>query len=268
MLLEVAYDGTPFSGFARQPDARTVAGELDGAVRAIDPRASLVRGASRTDAGVHARGQPVAFDAEREIDPRGWALALAAHLPDEIAVVSAARVPAGYDPRSHAVHKTYRYLVLRSAVRDPLLAHRAWRVTDRLNHGLMRAEARALVGSHDFGAFRAAADERENSAREIFQADARVDACDPRLLVVEVRGNRFLYKMMRIIVGTLVDVGRGRRAAGAVQRALASGSRDELGMTAPAEGLYLHHVELDDSGADRWPPDPRVATLTRGPRLA
>src|SRR6185295_4214351 len=130
ILLTVAYDGAPFSGWARQANARTVAGELDGAVRAIDPKASLVRGASRTDAGVHARAQAVAFDTERDYETRKWTSGLAQHLPDEISIISTARVAAGYEPSRHSLWKSYRYLVLRSAVRDPLLAHRAWPIAD------------------------------------------------------------------------------------------------------------------------------------------
>ncbi len=253
LLLTVAYDGAPFHGFARQPNARTVAGELDGAVRAIDPRASLVRGASRTDAGVHALGQVVAFDTDKEIEPRGWALALARHLPDEISVVRAARVEPGFEPRHAALDKTYLYRVLASPVRDPFLVCRAWRVRERLNQQLMQAEADALVGEHDFRAFRAAADPRENTVRHVFEARVRRPESDPRQLEIELRGNRFLYKMMRIISGTLVDVGRGRLAPGAVSRALSSGERRELGLTAPPDGLCLWHVTLPDAGRDAWP---------------
>jgi tRNA pseudouridine38-40 synthase len=253
VLLRVAYVGTPFAGFARQPMARTVAGELDGAVRSIDPHASLVRGASRTDAGVHARGQVVAFDTHKEIEPRGWALALAQHLPNEISVVASASVEVGYDPRFHALFKKYAYRVLVSPVRDPFLADRAWRVGERLNHHAMREEAAALVGEHDFRAFRAASDQRENTVRTILRAVVDAAPHDPRQLVIEVEGNRFLYKMMRIISGTLVDVGRGRLEPGVVARALSGGSRGDLGLTAPAEGLCLEHVHLDDPGSHPWP---------------
>ena len=251
VLLGVAYDGGPFSGFARQPEARTIAGELDGAVRAIDPSASLVRGVSRTDAGVHARAQCVAFDTAKDIPPRGWALALAQHLPDEISVVRAARVPAGYDPRSHARTKTYRYSLLERLVRDPFLSRYTWRVAERLNHPRMAEEAHALLGEHDFRAFRAAADPREDTIRHILRADLEPSS-EGRLHIV-VTGNRFLYKMMRIIAGTLVDVGRGRLEPGAVRRGLASGSRALLGVTAPPDGLCLEQVTLDEAGVEAWP---------------
>jgi tRNA pseudouridine38-40 synthase len=253
VLLSVQYDGTRFAGFARQPNARTIAGELDGAVRAIDPRASLVRGASRTDAGVHALDQRVAFDATVDIPSRGWALALARHLCDEIVVARAWHVAIGYDPRAHARRKIYRYVVLRSPVRDPFLKDRAFLVRDRLNHEVMAEEARLLLGTHDFRGFRTSSDPRTDTVRTIFRADVREP--DDRLLVIEVEGDRFLHRMVRIIAGTLIDVGRGRLAQRAILRGIETGSRSVLGTTAPPSGLYLAAMELDDeaSWTDNWP---------------
>ena len=244
VLLSVRYDGTRFSGFARQPSARTVAGELDGAVKAIDPRASLVRGASRTDAGVHAFDQRVAFDTAMDIPSRGWVLALGRHLGDDVAVARASRVAPAYDPRAHALKKTYRYVVLQSPVRDPFYRDRACLVRDRLNHALMADEARALVGTHDFRAFRTSMDARAETVRTIFRADVWLEST--RILVIEVDGDRFLHRMVRIIAGTLIDVGRGRLAAGASRRGIESGQRGVLGTTAPACGLYLAAIDLDD----------------------
>jgi tRNA pseudouridine38-40 synthase len=258
VLCTIAYDGRPFAGFARQPNARTIAGELDGAVRAIDPNASLVRGSSRTDAGVHALAQRVAFDAALDIPPRGWVSAIAAELPREIAIVRAARVDAGFEPRHHARTKTYRYVVFESAVRDPFLEGRAWRLPDRLNHEAMQEEARALVGRHDFAAFRSTADTREDSVRHLFRIEVRSDSRDPRATLIEVEGDRFMHRMVRIIAGMLVDVGRGRLEPGAAERALASRDRRDLGITAPPDGLYLIASALDDEGHDGWPETPRL----------
>lgn len=253
ILLTVAYDGSAFSGFARQNAARTIAGELDGAVRAVDPRASLVRGSIRTDAGVHAYAQKVAFDAALDIPPKGWVHAIGPHLPSEIAVVHASRVASGFEPRHHCTRKTYRYLVLQSDVRDPFLERRAWRVPERLNHGSLEAEARTLLGEHDFAAFRSSADARQDTVRRVFRADVRKMLDDPRVFAIEVEGDRFMYRMVRIIAGTLVDVARGRLAPGAVKRAIAEKDRRVLGITAPPEGLYLAQTELDDAGHDGWP---------------
>jgi tRNA pseudouridine38-40 synthase len=253
VLLTVAYDGHPFAGFARQANARSVAGELDGAVRAVDPNATPVRGASRTDAGVHSHGQVVSFDTDKDIDPRGWALGITRHLPSEIAIVRAARTSAGFTPRHVALFKTYRYVVLCSAVRDPFLERRAWRVAHRLNQQLMIEAARDLVGEHDFRAFRASGDERTDTVRHVLRVEVRSAQCDPRCIELTVTGNRFLYRMMRIIAGTLVEIGSGKLASSVVRQALQSGSRADLGITAPPEGLYLDRVELPDSGFDPWP---------------
>jgi tRNA pseudouridine38-40 synthase len=117
----------------------------------------------------------------------------------------------------------------------------------------MRAEANSLVGTHDFGAFRGAQDQRPETTRTIYSADFHEDPADPRVLWFEINGNKFLYHMVRIIVGTLVDVGRGRARPGAVRTALASLDRTDLGITAPPQGLFLTHVQLDEPVADTWP---------------
>ncbi len=256
VLLTVAYDGASLAGFARQPNVRTVAGELDGAVHSVAPRASLVRGASRTDAGVHARAQRVAFDVDQLIPTRGWVKALNAALPQEIAVTRAARVEPGYEPRFRAIAKVYRYRILESHVPDPFLRGRAWRIGERLNHEAMREAAAPLVGEHDFRAFRAAGDERTDTVRRIVRIElARSQTADPPRCEVVVEGNRFLYRMVRIIVGSLVDVGLGRLDASRLTLALAAGDRALLGRTAPPDGLCLDRITLDDDGSDPWPID-------------
>ena len=254
VLLTIAYDGHLFSGWAKQPNRRTVAGEVQGALWAMDPRASELRGVSRTDRGVHARGQLAAFDTDQSIAARGWALGVARHLPAEISIVRAAVVAPGFDPRAHVVGKTYRYSVLESPVRDPLLERRAWRVGHRLNHELMAEEARSLLGEHDFRAFRNAADKRADTVRRIVRAEVRKAGSDPRISEIYVAADRFLYHMVRIIAGTVVDVGRGRLAPGSIARAFGSGSRRDLGVTAPPDGLCLEAVDLDEPVNDPWPP--------------
>jgi tRNA pseudouridine38-40 synthase len=260
VLLTVAYDGRRFAGFARQPNARTVAGELDGAVRSVSPRASLVRGASRTDAGVHARGQRAAFDSELSIPARGWVMALNAALPEEIVVVRAASIANGFEPRFHAERKTYRYSLLESEISDPFLTGRCWRIGERLNHDAMRAAAAPLIGEHDFAAFRAAGDERTDTVRRLLRIEVRKDRHDPRLTEIVVEGNRFMYRMVRIIVGSLVDVAAGRLEAERLVHALERRERSLLGRTAPPDGLCLDSIVLDDEGKGEWPIDEK-ATL-------
>lgn len=256
ILLSLAYDGRRFAGFARQPTQRTIAGELLGAVQAIDPTVRDVRGASRTDTGVHARDQRVAFDPKIVIPPRGWALGLARHLPEDIAVRRAALVPPGFVPRFCSVKKRYRYRISFDLRRDPFLEGRAWRVPERLDDATIariREEAAPLLGTHDFAAFRSAADDRENTTRTLFSIDPERDPADPNGLWITVEGTAFMHNMVRILVGTLIDVARGRKPPGAAARALASRDRRDAGITAPPDGLVLDRIWLENEGTEAWP---------------
>jgi tRNA pseudouridine38-40 synthase len=232
----------------------------------MDPNASSLRVTSRTDAGVHAEEQYIAFDTDSNIGLRGWLLGLTGHLPPEIAVLRASRVAPAYQPSKRAIRKVYRYLILQGTVRDPFLADRAWRVFETLDHELMRKEAETLIGEHDFRAFRGAADFREHTVRHITRVDIQTLQDKPRVLAIDVEGNRFMYRMVRIIVGTLVDIGRGKLLPGAVRRGLDTGDRLKLGMTAPAEGLYLRHIELAEVPNQNWP-DHFTGELARPPTL-
>jgi tRNA pseudouridine38-40 synthase len=263
VLLEVAYDGTAFHGWAGQsrssgpPGAlavRTVEETLHGAVLALDPRASRLRGTSRTDAGVHAEGQLVAFDSERDIPARGWTLGLNQHLPEDVAVRAARAVPASFAPRFAARGKRYRYRVLVDPVRDPRWRTHAWRVSD-VDPDALGREGLAACGTHDFAAFRSSGDERATTVRTLTRVEVE-RAADPRVVSVVVEGDAFLYNMVRILVGTMVDAARGRLAVGAVARALQARERRVAGVTAPPHGLVLEHVHiaLPDGTGERWPP--------------
>jgi len=256
ILLTVAYDGERFSGWASQvgqAGVRTVEDTLRAAIASMDPGASPPRGASRTDAGVHAEGQVAAFDPSRTIEPRGWVLGLDAALPDDVAVRAARQVPAFFEPRAAARGKRYRYRLLLDPVRDPLLRGRAWRVGHPLDLDRMKREASRLEGTHDFRAFRSAKDERENTTRTLGRV--AIERESERVVGIVVEGTAFLHNMVRILAGTLVDVARGQLDEGAVTRAIASGKRDDLGATAPAHGLVLERVELAglEDGGDAWP---------------
>ena len=251
--MTVAYIGTDFHGFVRQDGLRTVADTLTGAVRALDESIIDISGVSRTDAGVHAESQMVAFDANREIEPRGWVLGTNRHLPDDVAVRAACIVPAGFKPRFSSKQKRYRYRLLVDRVRDPFHRTRAWRIEGKLDVQKLAREAQTMLGTHDFQAFRSAKDERENTERTIFEA--RVEETEPRIVSIAITGTAFMHNMVRILVGTLVEVALGRSDEGAVSRALASGKRADAGMTAPAQGLTLEWVDLmlPDGASDPWP---------------
>jgi tRNA pseudouridine38-40 synthase len=253
VLLCVAYAGEGYSGIAVQHNARTVGGELLAAIHTIDPGVAKLRVASRTDAGVHARDQRVAFDSERQLPMRGWVLGLMPHLPRDIAVKRAARAAAGFNPRFETLRKHYRYLLLGSELPDPFLASRAWRV-EPVAPEPMRDELAALVGTHDFAGFASARDQRRHTVRTIESVAAARLSEQPPVVAIDNVGTGFLHHMVRIIVGTAVDVARGRLQPGAIARALASHARNDLGLTAPPSGLYLERLWLRDEGTDAWPP--------------
>jgi tRNA pseudouridine38-40 synthase len=254
VLVQVAYDGTAFSGWATQKDARTVEDTLRGAILAVDPKAQGPRGTSRTDAGVHAEGQLAAFDGSVAMPPRGWVLTLNQHLPEDVAVRSAQLVPEGFSPRFASKKKRYRYDLLLDKVRDPLLSRRSWRIGYDMDMARMAREATAIVGTHDFAAFRSAGDEREVTVRTIYAAT--VETLDPRRVCITIEGTAFLYNMVRILVGTLVDVARGHLEEGTIARAIAAKDRAIAGQTAPAHGLTLAAIELEmpEGSGERWPP--------------
>lgn len=253
VMLEVAYDGSPYVGFVRQTNGPTVAAELERAIAQLDPRAGSLTCSSRTDAGVHARHQIVSFLSQRLIPARGWVLGLRPHLPPSVSVVGAALVPLSFDPRLDPVWKRYRYRVLVSPVPDPFEADRAYWIFAPLDLDKMRQAAAPLMGEHDFRAFRSARDQRTSTVRRVDGVDVVPALEDPRRVDIVVTGHRFLHNMVRIIAGTLVDVGRGRLEPECTARALDTGQREALGMTAPAHGLYLEHVELGTPLTGKFP---------------
>lgn len=266
--LRVAYDGSDFFGWQKQPGARTVQGELQRALHAITGEEIEVRGCSRTDSGVHAEGQIAAFDTPRDLPMIGWIRALNGHLPGDVGVRDAEPCLPGYNPRYDALAKRYRYTIHLGPVRDPLVRRCAWHLGPRrarpwrgkkpeapedwLDLDAMEAAAQVLVGTHDFRAFRASADLRENTVRTLTEVSlVRAFGGRSDLVAIEVRGNAFLHNMVRIIAGTLVDVGRERLGIDDVAALLdARAVRDRAGETAPSCGLLLVEIELGREGSD------------------
>lgn len=244
--LVVEYDGTTLSGWQRQANAPTVQQHLEEALAQILQHEVTVAGASRTDAGVHARGQVAAFETDRPIPLHGIRRGLNSLLPDVIAIRSADEVPLDFHPRFAATGKHYRYTIYRASDRSPRLRDRAWHHPERLDVATMRDAARALVGEHDFAAFRAAGCTARTTVRRIDTVDlVEGTGDDPDLLSIDVKGNAFLRNMVRIVVGTLADVGRGALGAWQVAEILASQDRTKAGKTAPAHGLELMEVRYD-----------------------
>jgi len=259
--LTVAYDGASFAGWQEQPAQRTVQSVLEAAIAGMAGHAVRVRGAGRTDSGVHAEGQIAAFDTTRLIPPRGWMLGLNQRLPVDLAVRAAVECAPGYNPRYDALEKLYRYVLLLGEARDPRWRAHAWHVarvhTDgegsrRLDLDAMRAGAEALIGTHDFGAFRASDDERTMTVRTLHEVQILAAYLGhPDLVAIEVRGTAFLKQMVRILVGTLLEVGRGKRTPESIASLLVPGvERGSTGITAPAHGLSMVRVRLGKKDAE------------------
>jgi tRNA pseudouridine38-40 synthase len=239
--LVLEYDGTALSGWQRQDNGPTVQGHLEEALARMTGAPTAVTGASRTDAGVHALGQVAHFDTDGRIPLHGFRLGLNSHLPPSIAVVAADEVAADFHARFSAVGKHYRYAILTRSSRSPIQARFAWhRAGPRLDLGAMRDAARHLVGERDFSAMRAAGCTARTATRRVDQI--AIGEPSPGRLELDVRGNAFLRNMVRIMVGTLVDVGEGRFTPAQVGEIMASRDRTRAGQTAPAHGLCLVEV--------------------------
>lgn len=259
ILVGLAYDGAPWSGIAPQDNAPTVGGELLSALKRFDPSIEKLKIASRTDAGVHARAQRVAFDTHKDVPSRGWVLGLNQHLPPSIVVRWASRVAHGFNPRFETRGKRYRYLLSGEPVADPLLAGRAWHLHDLDPERAVSAIERELqdaLGTHDFTSFASARDPREHRERTLTRIEVRRAAPGSAVVAIDIEGDHFLHNMVRILVGTAVDVARGKRAPGTLAQALAARDRRASGVTAPPDGLYLEAILLNDEGVERWPPAP------------
>jgi len=239
LRLLVEYDGTDFSGWQRQKTERTVQGVLEDAIREMTGETVFVRGAGRTDAGVHADGQVATLDLAANIPTHGLLRGLNTILPADVALLDVAEAAPDFDARFSARGKVYRYTIWSHLVRSPRRARDAWHLRHPVDVDAMRAAAVALVGEHDFRGFRAADCDRRSTRRIVRRLD--VDRAGA-LITIEVEATAFLKNMVRILVGTLVDVGRGRIGADAIPRMLETGDRTAGGMTAPAHGLTLLRV--------------------------
>jgi tRNA pseudouridine38-40 synthase len=240
--LVVAYDGTDFRGFAAQPEQRTVAGSL------LEALEQSLRGdvadfscAGRTDAGVHAWGQVVSGSTAAEFDPDELARSLTRRLGPEIVVRAVRLVSPEFDARQSARVRTYRYTVVNRPALDPFRARYAWWVPERLDLSRLRLGADPFVGEHDFAAFCRKATEGSTTVRRVLRS--HWDAVDEGVLRYEIRATAFCWQMVRSIVGTLVDIGQGRRTPGDVMGILRSRDRSQAARIAPPQGLCLWHVE-------------------------
>ncbi len=243
--LVVEYDGTALCGWQRQPNGPTVQQHLEEALATLLQHPVTVTGASRTDAGVHARGQVATFRTGHTIPLHGIRRGLNALLPPSIAVVDAAEVADDFHPRHAATGKHYRYTLLVRDDRSPRWEHRAWHRRKPLDLAALTAAIGPLLGEHDYDAFRAAGCSATSTRRRIDAID--VARPEPDIVTLDVHGTAFLRHMVRILAGTLVEVAEGRRRAAEMPEILASKDRSRAGLTAPAHGLELICVHYDGS---------------------
>ena len=242
--LTLAYDGTDFCGWQAQPGPRTVQGELEAAWKEITGELVRVTAASRTDSGVHALGQVVGIDSETALRPDELLGGINAKLPADVLLRNIEPAVDDFHATHDSTGKRYRYRIHNDRLRPLFDRGRVWHVPQPLDTDAMHTAGQAIVGTHDFAAFQAVGSPRESTVRTIHSlAVSRGEGDEAAQVTIEVRGDGFLYNMVRIIAGSLVDVGAGRRDARFLAEALASCDRTQAGMTAPAQGLVLVEVE-------------------------
>ena len=255
--ITLAYDGTDFVGWQRQAAGVSIQGLLEDALAELDEAAVTVLGAGRTDAGVHALGQVAAFTLTRAIAADAVVRALNVRLPLSVRVLEVEEVAVDFHPQFAATSKTYHYRIWNSDVVSPFERLYAWHVFGALDVAAMSEAARMLEGTHDFAAFQGTGSDVKTTERTVFSSLVLRQAQDERKenpLVVslsnhepviryEVCGGGFLRHMVRTIVGTLVEIGRGRRPPEWMREVVASRKRSDAGVTAPAAGLFLVRVD-------------------------
>jgi tRNA pseudouridine38-40 synthase len=243
LKLTLAYEGTDYVGWQRQPDGISIQGLLEDALRPIEGADVNVHGAGRTDAGVHALGQVASFKLNvATLDPVTLARALNAVLPLDVRILRCEEAPADFHARFSATGKCYEYRIVNGPVASPFLRRYVWHIIPRLDLDAIRSASAALVGRHDFASFQGAGTVVVSSERTVRRLDW-LDSGGPETpLVMQIEGDGFLRHMVRNIAGTLVEIGLGRWSAAEIERILQSRDRSQSGTTAPPSGLFLARV--------------------------
>ena len=253
--LVLAYDGTDFHGWQVQPGLVTIQGELAAAIERVCGERTLPQGSGRTDAGVHALAQVASVALQSPIPPPNLLRALNRTLPAAIRVIEATHAPAGFHARHSAISKQYEYRIYRGEICPPQLARYVYALAWPLNVAAMQEASRLILGRHDFSSF--AAVDPDRTAR--MAIDSEIDNVrtlihsawheQDDLLIYTVCGDGFLHHMVRNMVGTFLEIGRGQRRCADLPELLATRNRIAAGATAPARGLFLHSVSYPESGA-------------------
>jgi tRNA pseudouridine38-40 synthase len=246
LKLTVAYDGTHYFGWQAQAGQPSVQEAFERALTRITGETQRVTASGRTDTGVHALGQVVSFPTQSRLTAQVLQRALNAELPRDILVLTAAESFAGFDASRDAVRKRYRYMIHNDALPDLFRRHYAWHLATPLDDRAMHLAARALIGTHDFRSFEASGGRRRTSVRTVSQIEVcRGAGGEQARIAIDVQADGFLYHMVRIIVGTLVEVGRGARPVEWPAEVLRAADRKCAGPTAPPQGLFLVEVEYE-----------------------
>lgn len=241
--LVVAYEGTNYHGWQLQPNAVTIEGVLNEALSGLLGESITVIGASRTDSGVHSCGNVAVFDTETRIPAEKISYALNQRLPADIVVQSSCEVTSDFHPRHCSSVKTYEYRILNREFPLPMLRRDTYFYYNRLDEGNMQRAADYLIGEHDFKSFCSPATSAETTVRTIYSLDVKRDG---ELIAIRISGNGFLYNMVRIIAGTLIQVGAGAKEPGEIPDMLLKCDRCAAGPTAPAHGLTMLGIEYEN----------------------
>ena len=238
--LTIEYDGTSYAGFQIQDDIKTVASVVTNAIYNVSRESITLTCAGRTDSGVHAEGQIVHFDLNKNLKPYQIIEAINSYLKTEqVSIVNCEIVDEKFDARRSSKGKIYRYQILNRRTNSPLMQNRVWHMKTDLNIKAMQEAAKHFEGEHDFESFRASGCQAKHAIRQI---DYIKIAETNDLIIIHVKGNAFVHNMVRIITGTLVEVGLGKIAADSIPDILKAKDRTKAGRTAPAAGLFLEQV--------------------------
>ena len=258
--LTLTYDGTAYHGWQVQPGLPTIQGELQKAIERVLGESPLPQGSGRTDAGVHALGQVASFPLEAPIPADNLQRALNRTLPPAIRILEVQMVEGAFHARHSATAKTYEYRIFRDALCSPFLAPYVHHCRWKLDRAVMQEAAQSVVGEHDFTSLAASDPDQAIRSEEDSESDSgpanrsavrtiyssEWSEASEDLLLYRVRGNGFLHHMVRNLVGTMLEIGRGQFPAGSMPAILEARARSAAGPTAPARGLFLHSVEYPE----------------------
>ncbi len=248
--ITIEYDGTDYSGWQKQKKSSTLQSIIENALLQITNKPVKITGASRTDAGVHALGQVACFRTDTRLEPAIIRRALNAVLPEDIRILKAEDAASEFHPRYDALSKSYFYIIDNTDTASAFIYRYSWRLPFKLNIAEIKRAGEMLIGRHDFSAFRGAGCGAKNTLREITSMEIKVSKridfmtakLEGRFIKIRIEANAFLRHMVRNIVGTLVEAGRGRLDAESIADALRHKDRKRTGPTAPAKGLFLERI--------------------------